>query len=188
MPQMSSGVADPAGLTGEPQQGLQHGQREDLRVTDPRSDTDGRTHRHSLRRGLQQVVGPGIQCGREGVQVGVHEGLRVGVGSATLILGTLRTSPTATRRHRPLGISYLDHAVQAQQEAQTVGVAYGSPFEGDPAGLVRTTSAALTAAAASAAAAAQLVDRLSAAQAALADAVHVDPPAGRPLHVVRDGE
>jgi len=88
-----------------------------------------------------------------------------------------------TGRLTPL-LARLDHAVMSDQEAQAVGVAFGSPYEGDPTGLVRTTSAALTAAAA----AAQLVDRLSAAQSALADAVHVDPPTGPELHVVRDGD
>ncbi len=44
---------------------------------DPRGDPHRRAPRHLLRAGLQQVIGPDIECGREGVQVGVHEGLRV---------------------------------------------------------------------------------------------------------------
>ena len=85
-------------------------------------------------------------------------------------------------RMAPL-LGRLDVAVQAEQEARRLGVAYGSPYDADPAALVRTSTAALTAASAPAA---QLVDRLSAAQAALGDAVHVDPPVVPALRVVQD--
>jgi hypothetical protein len=40
-------------------------------------ESDRRAPRRVLRRHLQQVIDLDIECGCEGVQIGVHEGLRV---------------------------------------------------------------------------------------------------------------
>ena len=42
---------------------------------------------------LQQVVDLDVQCGGEGVQVGVHRASRLDVGLATPIMGTLCAPP-----------------------------------------------------------------------------------------------
>ena len=42
---------------------------------------------------LQQVVDGDVQCGGEGVQVGVHRASRLDVGLATPIMGTLYAPP-----------------------------------------------------------------------------------------------
>jgi hypothetical protein len=76
---------------------LQHGQRPHLGLADPRGDTNGGTPRNLLRKTLQQVIGTDIQCGREGVQVGVHENLRFDVagvkGSQVQILSSRQKKP-----------------------------------------------------------------------------------------------
>jgi len=77
---MLAGVAQPTGLAGEPQQRLQHRHRDDLRVADPRHDPHPGPGRHPIREVFQQIISTGIQCGRKGVQVGVHENLRFDVG------------------------------------------------------------------------------------------------------------
>jgi hypothetical protein len=74
---MGTGISQPPGLGGEPQQSLQHRQGDKLGVANPRLDTYRRTPRRTLRRSLQQIIRPGVECGGEGVQVGVHEGLQV---------------------------------------------------------------------------------------------------------------
>jgi len=58
--------------------------------------------RNPLRVVVEQVVGPDIQCGCKGFQVGVHENLRFDVGLATPILGTLPAPPSTTRQLYPL--------------------------------------------------------------------------------------
>src|SRR5664279_3414621 len=61
-----------------------------------------RSRSHPLRAVVEQVVGPDIQCGCKGVQVGVHESLRFDVGLATPILGTLPAPPSTTHQLYPL--------------------------------------------------------------------------------------
>jgi hypothetical protein len=67
VPQVRARVADPAGLGGEAEQGLQHGQGDQPGVTELRCDAHGRPQRRDLRGFLQQVVGSRLQCGSEGV-------------------------------------------------------------------------------------------------------------------------
>jgi hypothetical protein len=57
-----------------------------------------RSRSHPLRVVVEQVVGPDIQCGCKGFQVGVHENLRFDVGLATRILGTLPAPPSTPRQ------------------------------------------------------------------------------------------
>ncbi len=56
---------------------LHHRQRHQLRIGVLRAESDRRAPRRALRRYSQQVTGRDVQCGREGVQIGVHESLRV---------------------------------------------------------------------------------------------------------------
>ena len=83
VPQVSPGVPQPPGLGGEPEQRLHDRQGDQLGVAQPRGDADRRPPRRELRRFLQQVIGPDVQCGREGVQVCLHK----------LILDALASSP-----------------------------------------------------------------------------------------------
>jgi hypothetical protein len=71
--QVAVGVAQPAGLGGEAEQGLMT-----ARVTSSASLSLGAMPTfwppwRQLRCVLQQLVGLHLPCGREGVQVGVHE-------------------------------------------------------------------------------------------------------------------
>jgi len=62
------------------QQRLHHRQRDDLGVTDLWGDPDLGPVGKTLRMALQQIIGTGRECGRKGVQVGVHANLLFGVG------------------------------------------------------------------------------------------------------------
>src|SRR5450755_2328455 len=93
VPQVSPGVPQPPGLGREPRQGLHDRQGDQLSVAQLHPDAHPGPVRRELRRFLQQVIGPDIQCGGKGVQVGVHEGLRVRRWVATPILDTLLCSP-----------------------------------------------------------------------------------------------
>ncbi len=127
VPQVGCREPQPPGLGGETQQRLHHCQGHHLGVRDPRSDPDSRAPRHLSRLDLQQIIGPDVECGREGVQVGVHEGLRFDVGSATSILGALHPISGATRRITPLGIDHLDINAILKQPDPTPSSPLGLP-------------------------------------------------------------
>jgi len=97
---MSTGVSQPPGLGSEPKQSLQHRQGDQLGIADPRLNPHQRTPRRTLRRGFQQIICPGVQCGGEGVQVGVHEGLQVRRWISNVDLGhpPPRTRPDTPRQ------------------------------------------------------------------------------------------
>jgi hypothetical protein len=62
----------------------------------------GESDRRAPRRALQQIIGPDIECGREGVQIGVHEGLRVRRWVKNADLGhPSRITVTARQTHTP---------------------------------------------------------------------------------------
>jgi hypothetical protein len=67
---------------------LQHYQSDQFGVFEARRDPDLRTPRPMLRIVDQEIIGGDVQCGSEGVQVGVHFGLQCQVGLATPILDT----------------------------------------------------------------------------------------------------
>ena len=68
---MRSGVAEPASLVGEAQQRLHHRQRQQLGIGQLRGNAD--LGRHGARSGRSfSVSWIPRQCGREGVQIGVH--------------------------------------------------------------------------------------------------------------------
>jgi hypothetical protein len=100
--QVLAGMPQPAGLAGEPEQGLHHRQGDQLGVRDLRADPDCRPPRRSFWRGLQQVISTDVEFGGEGVQVGVHENLRVRRWVATPILGTHRLKQGANAGSHPL--------------------------------------------------------------------------------------
>jgi hypothetical protein len=91
--QVGVGIAQPAGLRDIAQQGLHDRQGEQLGVGQLGGDPDGRPPRTQLGGVLQGVVDGDVQCGGEGVQVGVHRASRLDVGLATPIMDTLATSP-----------------------------------------------------------------------------------------------
>src|ERR1017187_7380588 len=116
VPQVRAGVPQPPGLGGEPRQGLQDRQGDQLSIAQFQAGADLGPPRPELRRFLQHVVRPDVQCGSEGVQVGVHEGLRVRRWVSNADPGHLLCSPrcdtpcqtpwnwsssAARRRHRP---------------------------------------------------------------------------------------
>ncbi|GGM78678.1 hypothetical protein GCM10012275_56620 [Longimycelium tulufanense] len=70
---MSVGVADPAGLGGETEQCLHHCQGDQFGIGQPRLQTDRRAPRRPFGVLAQQVIGPDVQCGGEGVQVVVTQ-------------------------------------------------------------------------------------------------------------------
>jgi hypothetical protein len=90
---MGAGIAQPAGLGDIAQQGLHHRQGEQLGVGQLGSDPDRRPPRAQLGGVLQGIIDGDVQCGREGVQVGVHRASGLDVGLATPIMDTLATSP-----------------------------------------------------------------------------------------------
>ena len=69
---MLVGVAHPAGLGGEPEQCLHHRQGHQLGVGEFRGDPDPGTPGCQVGRLFEQVIGPDVECGREGVQVVRH--------------------------------------------------------------------------------------------------------------------
>ena len=79
-PQMAVGVAQPAGLGGEPQQGLHDGKGDQFRFAELGRDADGWAPGGQLGCCFQQVVDGDVQCGGEGVQVGVHRASKLDVG------------------------------------------------------------------------------------------------------------
>ena len=91
-------IAQPPGLRGEPEQCLQHHQGDQFGVVETRGDPDLRTPRPVLRIVDQEIIGGDVQCGNEGVQVGVHFGLQCQVGLATPILDTL--TPNSQQPHQ----------------------------------------------------------------------------------------
>ena len=82
-------VAQPPRLGGEAQQCLQHHQRDQFGVRQPRLSPHLRPPRPVLRIVGEKIIDGHVQCGCEGVQVGVHFGLQRQVGLATPILDTL---------------------------------------------------------------------------------------------------
>jgi hypothetical protein len=70
--QMRPGVAQPPGLAGAPEQSLQHRQRQQLGVADPRHDPHPRPRRDPLALSLQQNVGRHEERGDYGVQIGAR--------------------------------------------------------------------------------------------------------------------
>ena len=89
---MGAGIAQPAGLRAEAEQGLQHRQGDQLGIAQLGRDPDRWPPGSQLRGGLQQIVGGDLQCGGEGVQVGVH---RASTGS-TLGLQRRSWTPSST--------------------------------------------------------------------------------------------
>jgi hypothetical protein len=90
------GPANPAVLAGEAEQGLQHCHREQFGIAQLRGDPTPRTGRDPFGVVPQHVVGEHVQCGGEGVQISVHEGLPARVGYPTPILDIL-----ALKSHPP---------------------------------------------------------------------------------------
>lgn len=90
VPQVRAGVPQPAGLGGEPEQGLHHRQGDQLGVGELRGDPHPRSPRRQMRRLLQQVIGLDVQCGREGVQVVRHKTIMDTLAFASLPLGITR--------------------------------------------------------------------------------------------------
>jgi hypothetical protein len=72
---------------------LQDRKGEQLGVGQLRDDPNRWPPRAQLRRCLQGIVDLDVQCGHEGVQVGVHRASRLDVGFATPIMGTLCPPP-----------------------------------------------------------------------------------------------
>jgi hypothetical protein len=97
--QVLVGVAQPTSLVSEPQQRLHHRQRQQLGVGQLWGDADLRSPRAQVRTFLQRVIDPRVQCGREGVQIGVHQILQGRRGEATPIMDALRS---AHADHHPL--------------------------------------------------------------------------------------
>ena len=91
--QVGAGIPQPAGLGDIAPQGLHDRQGEQLGVGQLRRNPDGRPPQAQLGGMLQGIVDGDVQCGREGVQVGVHRASRLDVGLATPIMDTLATSP-----------------------------------------------------------------------------------------------
>src|SRR6266545_3633267 len=81
VPQMCPGMAQPPGLSGEPEQGLKHRERDQLGIRQPGSDAHQRPFRRPVGTLLQQVIGLHVQCGREGVQRSRHRRWRSDAGS-----------------------------------------------------------------------------------------------------------
>ena len=101
--QMHAGVAQPAGLGREPEQGLQHRQGDQLGVGQLRLDPDLRPPRRQFGSSFNVSSTRDVQCSREGVQVGVHETSKVdGISNAD------RGRPRSRRRGpSTLGIGHL---------------------------------------------------------------------------------
>ena len=74
--QVLAGEPQPAGLADVPEQGLEHRQGNCLGVAELGADADRRSPRRPSWLHLQPVIDSDVQCGREGVCVGVHVGLR----------------------------------------------------------------------------------------------------------------
>jgi len=85
-------MAQPAGLGDVAQQGLHDRQGEQFGVGQLGRDPHGWPPGAQLRGVPQGVVDGDVQCGGEGVQVGVHRASRLDVGFATPIMDTLLTS------------------------------------------------------------------------------------------------
>ena len=75
MPKVAAGIPQPRRLGDEPEQGLHHREGDQFGVGDPREYPDRRPPWRPFRAGFQQVIGMDLECGGEGVQIGVHNGL-----------------------------------------------------------------------------------------------------------------
>jgi hypothetical protein len=78
--QMGPGETQPPGLAGVAQQGLHYRQRQQFGVADLWRNPDSGSDRDTVRMSTEQIIGGHIECGGEGVQIGVPEGLQVRVG------------------------------------------------------------------------------------------------------------
>ena len=102
VPQVSAGVPDPAGLGGEPEQGLHDRQGDQLGIAELQGPARSRPARGQVRRFLQQVIGSHVQCGSEGVQVCRHKRiLDTLVPSAQASPGITRLGPRPARGRDP---------------------------------------------------------------------------------------
>src|SRR6266487_3357693 len=90
MPQMSTGVAQPAGLRGVSQQRLHDRQGDQLGVAEPGLQVDLWPPRRQAGMLLQQVISSHVECGREGVYVVRH----------TMIMDTLASCLQLNPWHR----------------------------------------------------------------------------------------
>ena len=97
----------------EPQQRLQHRERDQFRVAELRDNAHRRPSRCQVRGFLQQVIGSHIQCGSEGVQFCRHK----------RILATLASSPQPS-----LGISRLGSSRPADPQLCRYGKTPGLSF------------------------------------------------------------
>jgi hypothetical protein len=86
-------MAQPASLGGVAEQGLQDGQGDQFGVAEYGRDPDRGPPGGQVGGGFQQLVDCDVQCGGEGVQVGVHRASRLDVGLATPIMGTISLLP-----------------------------------------------------------------------------------------------
>ena len=75
MPKVAAGIPQPPRLGDEPEQGLHHREGDQFGVGDPREYPDRRPPWRPFRAGFQQVIGMDVECGGEGVEVGVHNGV-----------------------------------------------------------------------------------------------------------------
>ena len=104
-PQVAVGVADPVPLAGVAQQGLHDRQGDDLGIRDPRGDPYRWPHGHHLGMGPQQVIDRDVQCGGEGLQIGVHQSCLHWLGnrvlSAPILRGPHPYHPAPTPHHTP---------------------------------------------------------------------------------------
>jgi hypothetical protein len=92
----------PPRLADKSEQGLHHRQGDQFGVGDLRADPGRRPPRRPFWCGLQQVIGTGVECGGEGVQVGVHEGLEARRWVSNADLGTFALLPAQQARPHPL--------------------------------------------------------------------------------------
>lgn len=72
-PKVLAGVTQPVPLAGVAQQGLHDGQGDDLGIAGAGNQTHAWSGRGEVRVGDEQIVDGDVQCGGEGLQVGVHE-------------------------------------------------------------------------------------------------------------------
>lgn len=93
MSQPPAGQTQKPPLRGTVEKDLGDRERDQLRVTDPRSPARTRT-------GGQEIVGEHIKCGEKSVEVGGHETTSVvDVATATPTFGALNTTPRRPPRN-----------------------------------------------------------------------------------------
>src|SRR5664279_3338955 len=73
--ELAAAEPQPAGLAGETEKGLRHSQCHQFGIADPGRDAHRGPPRHTVGVGLQKVIDLHVECGHEGVQIGVHAGL-----------------------------------------------------------------------------------------------------------------